>query len=82
MSFRIGETIELAAVFKTDGNVARACQLDNFLDTGVLAAASDQNAIERAARIESFAHGVNAGKFVHRSHSLQHVGHDESCPYK
>jgi hypothetical protein len=81
MIFRIGETIELATLFKTDGNVSRAGELDNFLDAGVLAAARDQDAVEGAAGVESFAYGVNAGKFVHRSHSLQHVGHDESCLY-
>ena len=50
MIFRIGETIELAAVFKAHGNVSRAGKLHNFLDTGVLTAARDQDAIERAAR--------------------------------
>src|SRR5579859_3581453 len=46
MVLRVGQTIELAAVFKTDGDVSRAGELDNFLDTSVLAAARDQDAIE------------------------------------
>jgi len=61
MIFRIGETIELAALFKADGNVSRAGELDDFLDARVLAPTRDQDAVERAAGVESFAYGVDAG---------------------
>src|SRR5690348_1702265 len=74
MIFGVGKPIELSAVFKSDRNVAPACELDDLLDACVLAAARDHNPIEWAARFERFANGVNAGELVHRSNSLQHVG--------
>ena len=71
MIFRVGETIQLAAVFKADGNIARTSELDNFFDARVLAAARDQDAIEGAARVERFADGVDASELVHVKGSLQ-----------
>src|SRR5580704_8180157 len=71
MIFRIGQAIELAAVFKADRDVAGASQLDDFFDPSILSAARDENAIERAARVQSLADSVDAGELVHEGNSLQ-----------
>ncbi len=61
----------MVAVFKAHRNVSRTRELNNFFDTRVLTAARDQNPIEGAARVQSFADGVDAGELVHRGDSLQ-----------
>jgi hypothetical protein len=73
MILRIGKTIELAAVFESDRDVPRTRELDYFLDACVLTAARNQNAIERAARVQGFANSVDAGELIHRGDSLQAV---------
>ena len=65
MITRVGETIEIAAVFKAHGNVALASKLHNFFDAGILAALGDNDAIKGVAGFESFTHSVNAGETVH-----------------
>ena len=61
----VGEAIELAAIFKTNGDAARASELHDFFDASVLAALGDDDAVEGAAGFEGFADGVNASEAVH-----------------
>jgi hypothetical protein len=66
----VGEAIQIGTVFEADGNVIGTGKLNDFLDAGVLAAFSDDDAVEGGAGFEGFADGVNAGETVH-GESLQ-----------
>jgi hypothetical protein len=61
----VGQAIELAAVFKANGNSALPCELHDFFDARVLAALGDEDAVESSAGFDSFANGVNAGETIH-----------------
>jgi hypothetical protein len=61
----IGQPVELAALLESHGDTARAGKLNDFLDTGVLAAFGDDDAVKGTAGFEGFANGVNAGETVH-----------------
>src|SRR5580704_16416094 len=59
MIFRIGKAVELPAVFKPDRNVASTGELHDFFNASVLPPARDQDAVERAVRVQSLANGVD-----------------------
>ena len=62
-----GEAVELRAVFKAHRHAALSREREQLVKAAAGTAASDDNALERAARDEGFLHGVNADETVHWS---------------
>jgi len=65
----IGQAVELAAVFETNSNTARAGELNDFFNAGVLTALGDNNAVEGAPGLEGFTNRVNTGETIHTEDS-------------
>ena len=74
MVLRIGQPVELPAVFESQGDSLLARELHDLLDTRVLAAFGDHDAVDGALCFERFLHGVNAGQAIHGTDSLQVAG--------
>ena len=70
MIFRIGEAVELAAVFETHGNALLARELHDFFDARVLPALGNDDVLDGTLRFERFFHRVDAGQLVHGRDSL------------
>jgi hypothetical protein len=71
MIFRTGKAIDLGALLKAQGNVPFPRELDDLFDARVFATARDDDAIERVARFQGFADGVDSSQAVHEGDSLQ-----------
>ena len=61
----IGQAVELAALFETNSNTARAGELNDFFNAGILTALGDNNTVEGAAGLEGFTNRVNTGETIH-----------------
>ena len=68
--FRIGQAVELIAVFEAHGNSLFARELNDFFDARVLAALGDGDAVDGALGFECFFDRVDAGELVHGMHSV------------
>jgi hypothetical protein len=70
MIFGIGEAIDLAAIFEAHGDATTARELHDFFGARVLAASRDDDAVDGAAALQGFAHGVDAGEAIgHGAHA-------------
>jgi hypothetical protein len=65
MLARACEPVELRAILKSHRNAPAARTPHNFLDAFAMPPAGDDDAVEGAARLESFFHRVNSRKTVH-----------------
>jgi hypothetical protein len=57
----------LRALLKTHRHAVPARELHQRVESLAVAAARHEHAIERAARFERFAHGVNSGQAFHEN---------------
>ena len=65
----IGQAVQLAAVFETNSDSARAGELNDFFNAGVLTALGDNNTVEGAPGLEGFTNRVNTGETIHSEDS-------------
>ena len=71
MILRVGEAVELVAVFEAHGNAVLARELHDFFDARVLPALGNGDAIDGTLRFERLFHRVDAPQLVHGKDSLQ-----------
>jgi hypothetical protein len=70
MVFRIGQPVELPAVFEAHGNALLARKLHDFFDPCVLPPLCYGDALDRPLRFKRFLNGVYASQSVHEADSL------------
>ena len=72
---RIGQPVELPAVFEAHGNALLARKLKDFFDPRVLPPLCYGDALDRPLRLQRFLNGVYACQSVHEADSLQSTVH-------
>ena len=67
MIARVGQAIELPAIFEAHRDAPAARQLHDFFHARVLPAFRNHDAVECTTRFQRFANGMNSRKSVHES---------------